>query len=205
MGYRRYFSHSAENSHRLSLFTSAFELESFPHLHHAIVFQWISFHSMLWVEIPLAWHHLSHFSEGKIKNFCCLFQMICLLKWFRDSWLFDSFTRVVHQKGTTHLGHLASAGELCPQYSQSNRFCYVFQWFSLSQIAGRQCSNGSSLEPLGHEGDYFSRISMLPFRFAVEDFIFLLANMNVYFFSPYSAVRCRFQALDMISSLLCHS
>ncbi len=42
------------------------------------------------------------------------FNWFAVWKWIRDSWLFDSRTQVVHQKWTTHPGHLATAGELCP-------------------------------------------------------------------------------------------
>ena len=39
VGYCRCFSHSAGNSHCYSLLSSAFELESFPHLHRARCFR----------------------------------------------------------------------------------------------------------------------------------------------------------------------
>ena len=42
-------------------------------------FRWSLFHSMPWVEIPLAWHHQPYFPEGKAKNFCNLFKMNCPL------------------------------------------------------------------------------------------------------------------------------
>jgi hypothetical protein len=182
VGYRRCFSHSAWNSHCFALLSSAFELKSFPHLRHAILFRWIPFHSMLWVDISLAWHHLSLFPKEKERVSVVYFKWwSAVWKWIGDSWRLDSRTQAVHQKWTTHHGPSATAGELCPHHSRSNRFPNVFQWFSLSQIAGWQCSNGSSLEPLGPEGDYFPWISILPFWFPVDDFIFLLENMIVYF------------------------
>ena len=93
----------------------------------------------------------------------------------------------MNHKWTTHHDPSATAGEPYPhchypQHSRSNRFRYIFQWFFSFSDCGRQCSNGSSLEPIGPEGDFFPRISILPFWFPVDDFIFLLENMIVYFF-----------------------
>ena len=80
MGYGRCFSHSAENSCCYWLLSTAFELRSFQHIHHAISIRRFPFHSMLWVEILLAWHHLEYFFEENATSFCLSIQMICLLK-----------------------------------------------------------------------------------------------------------------------------
>ncbi len=100
----------------------------------------------------------------KMERFSAVhFKWSAVWKWIRDSWLFDSRNRVVHQKWTTHFGHLATAGELCPLHSRISLFLDLigfvkfFNGFSISQIAGRQCSNGSSLETIGREGDYFPK------------------------------------------------
>ena len=145
MGYGRCFSHSAENSYCYWLLSTAFELRSFQHIHHAISIRRFPFHSMLWVEILLAWHHLEYFFEENATSFCLSIQMICLLK--VDQRLVNFCTEDLSwsPEMSFALGHSTNVGDLCPLNSWPDWFHTKFRWFSRSQIAVRQCSNGSAV------------------------------------------------------------